>query len=1297
MANNAYPRLLINPERRKPRHDGGPVMCAVSGCGVKIETKYHRRVRLCKEHVKAPVLLCGSNQMRFCQQCNKLQPRDEFNGIQRNCRQSLIRRQRSGAKGAKTADKKGKDQHDAYHTSDQDSSTVGSDRDMPSFLERKVPFGTGSVFGSQTEEAGQCLSSNVQRSSSREGKDLDSAKIDTGDGENGSNVAKNAHLVRNVPHPVFIRCDSNSSRNGSADIDMSTLISDPEPGSDPLFDGEPASEPSPENCCISEEDLPALLRAPCNCGKCGACLSCQEVTSSTENCWVLEPASRTTVQEPKLLCGPRGNMDPTLWEVGLAYDATDPGPEYFPEQKPKYPVAEGHSVCAAPLQQDQIYPISVNAPAQHPGLREWHDPIPSPLSRDSVCQYQNQQCSSISHPQLAAQASTFHSMPDPVGSNVSFTSRCAGTAQFGVLPRNDTPLATGPCLKHVRALVDVAPDFHHSQGPSYSIPVAMQEPGMMPGSESLRIQQRIECHASTLNPSPAQMVRQASTHSLSSDPYAYACAMRCQAPPERPVNLLRFHRRTSKFPNAGHAPGPDVIQRLAPVVANGNLIAQSRAMRGCVRVVVTVATTESTGSRNVGIAADVDYPTEGFGESSSYSDCRGWPSNDEVKEMQNEETVLERMAGHLPLPASPSAQNLATTNCWIQTEQEVAQVVNGICQEQQDVAEALSNFGILSMRPACFLASRDTDVKILGRGLGDTARMLCSFNEETRVLNLSLTQIRVCSGGKVEIIDSKNMEQAGTADISEALSLVRMAGDKVDVGDVLEMWSGQVRAFHGVGVAYVEAEKKHLLTEPVPVLVVRDENSLADYVKLEQEVEEGRMSVVELQQTREDVGHVLCHLTTGEMVVEMDRAGDRIDYDVHPCNDQTSPEYREMVVNLASWHLGNFCRRGLPCLMRVVLPATLLSGADFAAVAESAFSDGFTLLHYAVMSGNVDTIQDVVDLGTQYHHTWRWDIAGPLGVTPLHLLAVSNNGSSLLQYVASVQPEVTTLWFESASSNGETPENFAERVGNSNLNVLARAHWSKSPSPSPRSSMRWSAITNLPGHLQDLLSLLPGPPWKCGLRFHDSKLENKFKDYRGQSLNESDGLCMLLYLLCCLYVLLMMAVGNCKQPAKVLWREENVLPYLLALLPLGVPLAANWALQSCSSYCRWRESVVVGGCFCSVLTSFFFGLGPMQWFLSRWSSGLFVVGFLARRMSFAAQVRLCYHVVLHVSEIFVALFAALRQGMVSAVFTECFCMIMAMVADMAWTYCEEKHSRLHFLSDNKLQHVPSVKSRRKVD
>lgn len=68
----------------------------------------------------------------------------------------------------------------------------------------------------------------------------------------------------------------------------------------------------------------------------------------------------------------------------------------------------------------------------------------------------------------------------------------------------------------------------------------------------------------------------------------------------------------------------------------------------------------------------------------------------------------------------------------------------------------------------------------------------------------------------------------------------------------------------------------------------------------------------------------------------------------------------------------------------------------------------WTLLHYAVMSRSTQVIKAVIELGVEVGHSWRWDIMGPMNLTPLHMLAVGVADVSMLKAVISSDPGI---WF----------------------------------------------------------------------------------------------------------------------------------------------------------------------------------------------------------------------------------------------------------------------------------------------
>ncbi|KAI7731764.1 hypothetical protein M8C21_027496 [Ambrosia artemisiifolia] len=70
---------------------GSIAYCQVEGCtNDMINCKpYHRRHKVCEAHSKAPVVITGGYQQRFCQQCSRFHDIREFDDAKRSCRMRL--------------------------------------------------------------------------------------------------------------------------------------------------------------------------------------------------------------------------------------------------------------------------------------------------------------------------------------------------------------------------------------------------------------------------------------------------------------------------------------------------------------------------------------------------------------------------------------------------------------------------------------------------------------------------------------------------------------------------------------------------------------------------------------------------------------------------------------------------------------------------------------------------------------------------------------------------------------------------------------------------------------------------------------------------------------------------------------------------------------------------------------------------------------------------------------------------------------------------------------------------------
>ncbi|GJV32950.1 squamosa promoter-binding-like protein 13A [Tanacetum coccineum] len=67
------------------------VNCLVDGCMDDLSNckNYHQRHKVCEAHSKSPQVLINGQALRFCQQCSRFQPLEEFDEEKRSCRKRL--------------------------------------------------------------------------------------------------------------------------------------------------------------------------------------------------------------------------------------------------------------------------------------------------------------------------------------------------------------------------------------------------------------------------------------------------------------------------------------------------------------------------------------------------------------------------------------------------------------------------------------------------------------------------------------------------------------------------------------------------------------------------------------------------------------------------------------------------------------------------------------------------------------------------------------------------------------------------------------------------------------------------------------------------------------------------------------------------------------------------------------------------------------------------------------------------------------------------------------------------------
>ncbi|PSC71709.1 squamosa promoter-binding 9 [Micractinium conductrix] len=99
------------PPRRRcgGRRAATSVLCQVADCGAELVGTggFYRRYRVCKSHSQSPSLLVAGIQQRFCQQCARFHPIEDFEPERRSCKAALERhrskRRSSGRSGGRSS------------------------------------------------------------------------------------------------------------------------------------------------------------------------------------------------------------------------------------------------------------------------------------------------------------------------------------------------------------------------------------------------------------------------------------------------------------------------------------------------------------------------------------------------------------------------------------------------------------------------------------------------------------------------------------------------------------------------------------------------------------------------------------------------------------------------------------------------------------------------------------------------------------------------------------------------------------------------------------------------------------------------------------------------------------------------------------------------------------------------------------------------------------------------------------------------------------------------------------------
>ncbi|KAG2436212.1 hypothetical protein HXX76_006524 [Chlamydomonas incerta] len=87
VANPKFANLPIYNTLKKLDDAPSNPTCVVEGCGVSLAglKRYFTRLRICEAHLACPQIVVDGVLSRFCQQCGRFQPLDEFTGKKKSC------------------------------------------------------------------------------------------------------------------------------------------------------------------------------------------------------------------------------------------------------------------------------------------------------------------------------------------------------------------------------------------------------------------------------------------------------------------------------------------------------------------------------------------------------------------------------------------------------------------------------------------------------------------------------------------------------------------------------------------------------------------------------------------------------------------------------------------------------------------------------------------------------------------------------------------------------------------------------------------------------------------------------------------------------------------------------------------------------------------------------------------------------------------------------------------------------------------------------------------------------------
>ncbi|KAI3424155.1 hypothetical protein D9Q98_009515 [Chlorella vulgaris] len=181
------------------KNRSGPSYCQVEQCGEPLEglKEYHQRYKVCEEHLKIPYIIRDGQQVRFCQQCGRFQPLEDFDDAKRSCR---VRLQRHNARRRKKGPREGNSGGgmDHHHHMGDYGSMGGAAAEMAKLAYPQAAMVSGKDIQAM-QEALHFASTTLMHSSQVTGKPAGEEGGEEGEG--GGGVAMGPNSMPFVPQP----------------------------------------------------------------------------------------------------------------------------------------------------------------------------------------------------------------------------------------------------------------------------------------------------------------------------------------------------------------------------------------------------------------------------------------------------------------------------------------------------------------------------------------------------------------------------------------------------------------------------------------------------------------------------------------------------------------------------------------------------------------------------------------------------------------------------------------------------------------------------------------------------------------------------------------------------------------------------------------------------------------------------------------------------------------------------------------------------------------------------------------